>query len=81
VRGIPSAENLTADVEGDIAEVDGVLRITEIRLQFRIEIPPGTRDKAERAVQTYADKCPAYQSLKNCIACRWDAEIIETTQP
>ena len=27
-----------ASVEGDIAEVDGVLRITEIRLQYRLAV-------------------------------------------
>lgn len=69
MRGIPSANNLVAHVEGDIEDVDGVLRITKIRLQYQFTVPPGSRDKADRALETYADKCPAYQSVKNCIAC------------
>lgn len=77
MREIKSAENLTADVEGDIEDVDGVLRITSIRLRYRIRIPAGSRDKVERALDTYADKCPAYQSIKGCIACSWDADIHE----
>lgn len=77
MRDITSAENLTAQVEGDVAEVDGVLRITAIRIQFRFRIPSETREAAERAVETFAAKCPAYQSVKECIACTWDAEIIE----
>jgi len=77
VRQIPSAENLTADVEGDIEDVDGVLKITTIRLHFEAEIPAGSRDKAERALATYAEKCPAYQSVKGCIDCRWEAEFNE----
>ncbi|GAG01867.1 unnamed protein product, partial [marine sediment metagenome] len=34
MRGITSAENLVADVEGDIEDVDGVLKITTIRLNY-----------------------------------------------
>lgn len=75
MREINSAENLVADVEGDIEDVDGVLRITSIRLHYRIRVPAGSRDKVQRALDTYAEKCPAYQSVKNCIACSWDAEI------
>ncbi len=77
MRGIPSAQNLSAQVEGDIEDVEGVLRITRIRLHYQLTIPAGTRDKAQRALESYAEKCPAYQSVKNCIACSWDAEIQE----
>lgn len=75
MRGIPSAENLVAQVEGDIEDVDGVLRITRIRLHFSFTVPMGTREKADRALKTYAEKCPAYQSVKGCIECTWDAKI------
>ncbi len=78
MREINSAENLTADVEGDIEDVNGVLKITRIRLHYRIRVPAGNRDKVERALDTYAEKCPAYQSVKGCIECSWDAEIEET---
>ena len=64
-------------MEGDIEDVDGVLRISRIRLNYRFKIPPGTRDKAERAVDVYADLCPAYQSVRKCIECTWNAEITE----
>jgi uncharacterized OsmC-like protein len=77
VRGIQAAENLVAQVEGAIEDVDGVLRITQIRLHYRCRIPPATREKVERVLASYADKCPAYQSVKDCIACSWDAEIEE----
>jgi uncharacterized OsmC-like protein len=77
VRGIPSAENLTAEVEGDIEDVNGVLKITAIRLRYRIRIPAGTREKAERALRTHADKCPAYTSVRDCISCTWKADIEE----
>ena len=77
MRDIISAENLVADVESDIEEVDGVLRITRIRLHYRIRVPKGSGDKVHRALSSYAAKCPAYQSVKDCIACSWDAEIDE----
>jgi uncharacterized OsmC-like protein len=77
VREIKSAENLVANVEGDIEEVDGVLKITSIRLHYRLRIPAGSRDKVDRALATYADKCPAFQSVKGCIECTWDVEVTE----
>jgi organic hydroperoxide reductase OsmC/OhrA len=77
VREVKSAGNLVADVEGDIEDVDGVLRITKIRLRYRFKIPPGSRDKVDRALETYAEKCPAYQSVKGCIDCSWEAVIQE----
>jgi len=64
-------------VEGDIEDVDGVLRITKIRLTYKVTIPAGSRDKAERALAVYADKCPAYQSVKGCIQVSWQAEMVE----
>ncbi len=76
-REIKAADNLVSFVEGDIEDVDGVLKITKIRLTYKLKIPPGSRDKAERALAVYADKCPAYQSVKNCIQCTWQAEMNE----
>ncbi|MCP4692405.1 MAG: OsmC family protein [Desulfobacterales bacterium] len=76
-REIKSAENLTAEVEGDVEDVDGVLKISRIRLHYTFKIPPGGREKAERALAVYADACPAYQSVKGCIECSWTAELKE----
>jgi uncharacterized OsmC-like protein len=64
-------------VEGDIEDVEGVLKITKIRLTYKLTIPAGSRDKAERALAVYSDKCPAYQSVRNCIQCTWQAEMTE----
>ena len=58
MREVKSADNLVADVEGDIEDVDGVLKITKIRLRYRFKIPPGSRDKVDRALETYADNVP-----------------------
>ena len=72
-----SEENLVAQVEGDIEEVDGVLRITSIRLHYRLVTSAENRDKVDRALKAHAEKCPAYQSIKGCIDCTWDMELVE----
>ena len=64
-----------ADVEGDVEAVDGVLRITSIRIKYNFDAPKDLLQKAERALQVYADLCPAYQSVKDGIDCSWDADI------
>lgn len=77
MRGIKTEENLVAQVEGDIEDVEGVLRITKIRLLYRMKIPKGKREDAEKALAVYAKNCPAYQSIKGCIDCSWDANMEE----
>jgi hypothetical protein len=77
VRGIKSADNLVAQVEGDIEDVDGVMRITKIRLQYRFQVPVGSREKVDRLLAGYAEQCPAYQSVKGCIECSWGADVVE----
>jgi uncharacterized OsmC-like protein len=78
VRGVRSAGNLAADVEGDIEDVGGVMRITRIRLRYRFRIPAASREKTDRVLHSYAEQCPAYQSVKGCIECTWEADIEET---
>jgi uncharacterized OsmC-like protein len=77
VRGIRSAENLVAQVEGDIEDIDGVLKITKIRLHYRLKAPGGARERVERVLDSHAEHCPAYLSVKGCIECSWNVEIIE----
>ena len=69
---------MAADVEGDIEEVEGVLRITRIRLHYRLQAEAPDAAALERALETYAEKCPAYQSVKGCIDCSWDLEVVES---
>jgi organic hydroperoxide reductase OsmC/OhrA len=78
VRQLPlTRETLQADVEGDIEAVDDVLRITRIRVRYRLQIPAGSREKAERALATHAAKCPAANSVKGCIDLDITADITE----
>jgi organic hydroperoxide reductase OsmC/OhrA len=78
VRQIPvTRETIQSDVEGDIEAVDKVLRITRIRVRYRLRIPAGMREKAERAVATHAAKCPAANSVRGCIDLDIKADITE----
>ncbi len=56
-------------------DVDGVLKISRIRITYSFQAPKELHDKAQRALSTYADLCPAYQSVKDCIECTWEADI------
>ena len=46
-------------------------------MRYRLTIPAGSREKLDRVLETYADKCPAYQSVKGCIDCSWEVEAQE----
>lgn len=78
MRQIPVEPNkVSADVEGDVEAVDRVLRIARMRVRYRISIPKGTREAAERAVTTHAEKCPAAMSVHGCIPIDIAADITE----
>ena len=64
-------------MEGDIEDVDGVLKITKIRLLYRFQIRLGSRDEVDTLLESFAEKCPAYLSVRDSIECSWDAEIVE----
>lgn len=60
-------ENFWADVQGDIEDVDGVLKITRIRVDYHIAVPDGKEKDAREAMGTYLSRCPAAQSVLGCI--------------
>lgn len=80
-REISTEENLVADVEGDVEEVDGTIRVTTIRMRYRGTVPAGSQEIIEKALGRYADRCPAYVSVKGCIevSSTADFEEIETS--
>ena len=67
-------------MEGDIEDVDGVLKITKIRLRYRFEILPGMREMAQRGLAIYPEKCQGYESVKGCIECSWSADMEEEVE-
>jgi hypothetical protein len=67
-KKIPTFEDrYWADVEGDIENVNGVLKITKIRVKCHLKVPSGKAPEAQEAFSTYLVRCPAAQSVIGCI--------------
>ena len=67
-KKIPTfSDRYRADVEGDIEDVDGVLRITRIRVKYTLSVPPGKTEDAREALTTYMSRCPGAMSVIGCI--------------
>jgi organic hydroperoxide reductase OsmC/OhrA len=77
-RKIPThTDRYRAEVEGDIAEVDGVLRITAIRVAYTLKVPAGRTDEAREVFSAYITGCPAAMSVRGCIDITDSLEITE----
>jgi organic hydroperoxide reductase OsmC/OhrA len=75
---IPTPEDrYWADVEGDIENVNNVLKITQIRVKYHLKAPKGKAEEARGAFSTYLTSCPAAQSVIGCINIRDDITIEE----
>lgn len=80
-RGIPAAPNrLESEVEGVIERVDGTIAITNIRIRYRLKIPKGKREEAERALSVHKAGCPASASVERGIVVEWAVDIEETEE-
>ncbi|MCI0621874.1 MAG: OsmC family protein [Acidobacteria bacterium] len=66
---------LTADVEGDIEDVEGILAVTKIRVKYHFAVPQDKRPEAERALELHKRACPASNSVERGIQVSWDADI------
>jgi organic hydroperoxide reductase OsmC/OhrA len=77
-RKIPThTDRYEAHVEGDIEDVDGVLRISRIRVAYRLKVPAGKGDEAREVFSTYVKSCPAAMSVCGCIDIQDSLEITE----
>jgi organic hydroperoxide reductase OsmC/OhrA len=56
-----------AIVTGDIENVDGVLKIKHINVEYHLELPREKRKDATEALDHYITSCPAAQSVIGCI--------------
>lgn len=59
-----------AEVEGDIENVNGVLKITQIRVTYHLKVEKEKVPDAQEAFSTYLARCPAAQSVIGCIDIR-----------
>jgi organic hydroperoxide reductase OsmC/OhrA len=67
-KRIPTPEDrYWAEVEGDIEDVNGILKITRIRVGYHLKITKEKAKDAEAAFSTYLVRCPAAQSVIGCI--------------
>jgi organic hydroperoxide reductase OsmC/OhrA len=67
-KRIPTPEDrYWAEVEGDIEDVNGILKITRIGVQYHLKIPKEKAAEAREAFSTYLVRCPAAQSVIGCI--------------
>jgi len=77
-RQIPSfPEKLTADVEGFIEAVEGKPRITRVKVHYKLKVPKGKKEQAQRAIEIHEQHCPVSQSVRRGIEIEFDGEISE----
>ena len=80
-KKIPTPEDhYQADVEGDIENVNNVLKITQIRVTYHLKVPAGKVDEAKAAFSSYLTSCPAAQSVIGCIKISDDLKIEEAAR-
>lgn len=67
-KGIRSHKEVyRAEVAGDIEDVNGVLKITRIQVDYNLKVAEEKRADAQEAFETYLVSCPAAQSVIGCI--------------
>jgi hypothetical protein len=67
-KRIPTPESLyRADVEGDIENVNGILKITTIRVRYHLKLTEDQVADARESFANYLSECPAAQSVIGCI--------------
>ena len=72
-KQIPTPEDLyRAEVEGDIENVNNVLKITQIRVKYYLKVAAGKEKEAREAFSSYLTSCPAAQSVIGCIQIKDD---------
>ena len=77
-RRIPTPEDrYRTDVEGDIENVNNVLRITQIRVTYHLKVPQDKVEEAKVAFSSYLTSCPAAQSVIGCIKIHDNLKIEE----
>jgi hypothetical protein len=67
-KKIPTPENrYWAEVEGDIEDVNHILKITRIRVKYHLTLPSEKVPESKEAFSSYLTRCPAAQSVIGCI--------------
>lgn len=56
-----------AEAAGDIENVNGILKITNIRVKYHLQVLKEKVEEAREAFLSYLVRCPAAQSVLGCI--------------
>ncbi len=64
-------------MEGDIENIDGVIRVTRMRVRYHLKIPAGKRHEAERAIAVHENRCPAAVTLRGAVSIGYSSQIQE----
>lgn len=70
------SDRYRADVEGDIEDVDGVLKITVIRVHYELKLSQSEEADARWALENYLEKCPGAMSVSGCIRIDHSLEVV-----
>ena len=77
-KSIPTPEDrYWAEVEGDIENVNNILKITQIRVRYHLKVAPGKAGEAKEAFSSYLVSCPAAQSVIGCIRIQDELKVEE----
>ena len=66
-----------ATVTGNIEDVNGILKITQINVHYRLKLPANKRADAEEAFNNYITLCPAAQSVVDAIDITHEIEMLD----
>ncbi len=84
LNGALEARQVSLHPEAMVAEVEGINEIrdkiptlTEIRIHYRLTIPPASREVVDRALASHQLKCPTARSLEGAVKISWSADIEE----
>jgi len=69
-------DRFQAKAEGDIENVEGVLKITVIRVHYVLKLSREEEDSARWAMENYIERCPAAMSVTGCIRIEHSLELI-----
>ena len=68
-------DRFKATVTGDIEDVNGILKITRIDVNYLLKLPDQQRDSALECFNNYIEFCPAAQSVIGCIEINHHLEL------
>jgi organic hydroperoxide reductase OsmC/OhrA len=60
-------DRFIATVTGDIEDVNGILKITRIDVNYLLKLPDHQRNEAVECFNNYIEFCPGAQSVSDCI--------------